>query len=461
MRKLLIALWTATAILLLTAGTIPAASEELAETRIYCDQVIGQIKPGINGVSMGGEAESYLKPGTVAAMKDVGIGSLRLESITANLTLKIYDPKTGKYDWTDLDKEIENIQAGGAQIIANIFYTPEFLSSDPEGKRGRAVHAVPKDYKLWAKYVSDIVRHVNRDRKFGIKYWEIWNEPSGNWFFTSWYEGKENFWKLYDVTARAVKRADPSALVGGFGDNVGYPEHIADFCDYVKKNKVPCDFFTIHWYGEWEKGGFGNPASSAYMAKNTQELIFKRLGKRIPIFLTEWNLNANNLWGTKANLAAYTANALFWMQDSPIEQANFFRVEPYGAADSSVLTSDNQWRTPARILWMYSAMPRQRINTSALPFGVGVLASRDEKRVAIMVSRYDIGSTANLTHRLYIKNHGRTGNYKLTIYTEDNANADRLGKPVTTKELTGSTDGSEIVLELNLEPSSVVFVVIE
>ncbi len=460
-RACLLSLWIVAAAVSFGVNAIPASAEELVETRIYCDQVIGELKPGLNGVSMGGEAESYLKPGTVAAMKDVRIGSMRLESITANLTLKIYDHKTGKYDWTDLDKEIENIQAGGGQIIANIFYTPEFLSSDPESKRGRAVHAVPKDYKLWAKYVSDIVRHVNRDRKFGIKYWEIWNEPSGNWFFTSWSDGKDNFWKLYDVTARAIKRADPSALVGGFGDNVGYPEHIADFCEYVKRTKVPCDFFTIHWYGEWEKGGFGNPASASYMARNTQELIFKRLGKRLPIFLTEWNLNANNLWGTKANLAAYMASSLFWMQDSPIEQANFFRVEPFGYADSSVLTSENEWRAPARIFRMYSLMPRPRVNTSALPVNVGVIASREGSRTAVMVSRYDIGSTTNLTHRLYINNHCHTGSYKLTIYTEDSTNADRLGRLVPSKKVIETTDGSRIVVDLNLEPSSVAFVVIE
>jgi len=436
------------------------AAEELVETRIYCDQVIGEIKPGLNGVAMGGEAEAYLKPETVAAMKDVGVGSVRLESITANLTLKIYDPKTGNYDWTSLDQEIQNIQAGGAEIIANIFYTPEWLSSDPEGKKGRAVMAPPRDYKLWAKYVEAIVRHVNRERKFGIKYWEIWNEPSGNWAFTSWYDGKENFWKLYEVTARAVKRADPSALVGGFGDNPSYPEHTADFCDYVKKNRVPCDFFTIHWYAEWEKGGFGNPDNAAYLAKNTQDLIFKRLGKRVPLFLTEWNLNATAPWGTRANLAAYMATAMYWMQDSPIEKATFFRIEPFYYC-GPVLTSANEWTTCARVFWMYSSMPRERINTSAIPGNAGVTASRDQKRVAVMVSRYDLNSTANLTHRLYIQNHGRKGAYKLTIYTEDSSNADRLGRPVPTKSTTGTTDGGQIVVDLTLEPSSVALVVIE
>jgi len=41
-------------------------------------------------------------------------------------------------------------------------------------------------------------------------YWELWNEPNGYWKGT-----KEEFFKLYDYTADAVKRALPTAKIGG------------------------------------------------------------------------------------------------------------------------------------------------------------------------------------------------------------------------------------------------------
>ena len=58
--------------------------------------------------------------------------------------------------------------------------------------------AAPGDLKAWSKYVTDIVRHVNVERKYGITYWEFWNEPSG-WLFSQ-DGGNRGFFEFYAAT---------------------------------------------------------------------------------------------------------------------------------------------------------------------------------------------------------------------------------------------------------------------
>ena len=94
------------------------------------------------------------------------------------------------------------------------------------------------------------------------------------------------------MTARAVKEADPAALVGGFADNPYYLEHYKDFFEYARPRKVPIDFLTLHWYGEWMSDGWKRPRLYQEFSQSAQRLYFKYFQKNVPIFFTEWNLNA-------------------------------------------------------------------------------------------------------------------------------------------------------------------------
>jgi xylan 1,4-beta-xylosidase len=72
----------------------------------------------------------------------------------------------------------------------------------------------PNDYKKWAELVYQWVLHsVDRYGKEEVEswYWEVWNEPNiGYWQGTT-----EEYLKLYDYTADAVKRALPTCKIGG------------------------------------------------------------------------------------------------------------------------------------------------------------------------------------------------------------------------------------------------------
>jgi|GEM_PF-2551355 len=436
------------------------------ETRIYCDQVIGSIKPGLAGVAQGGNADSYLKPEVLSAVKDLHIPYVRLEGVTTNIHYELYDPVAKKYNWEVMDREIENIRACGSDVILNIFYMPKWLSNDPEGKIGASWLAAPRDYKLWRKYIGDIVRHVNIDRKFGIKYWEVWNEPSGS-MFSAWQKyGPEKFWEFYANTAKAVKDADPRALVGGFGDNGNYPEHLKGFFEYSKSHKdCPIDFLTLHWYGEWPADqSWKRPDLYYQLAQNAARLHRTYFNTDIPIFYTEWNLNAETPNFTPAQQAAFMGSSYFWMQESPITGALFFRVEVYGNNPMTLLNGTYEWRAPARVLKMFTSLPKYRVPVMDPPYAVTVLASKDTNRVAAMLSRFDLSAGEDvLDESVVFLNPGKKGKYTVTTYIEDSTSGERIGRmQPAVPAAEGESDGkTPITVKVQLRNYSVGLVMVE
>ncbi|HWK99330.1 MAG TPA: hypothetical protein VNQ55_05265, partial [Parapedobacter sp.] len=118
----------------------------------------------------------------------------------------------------------------------------------------------PNNYEKFATLVYEWVKHsVERYGKAEVEswYWELWNEPNiGYWKGTT-----EEYIKLYDYTADAVKRALPTAKIGG--PEVTGPrsegaskflrtflDHVANGKNYVTGKKgSPLDFVTFHAKG--------------------------------------------------------------------------------------------------------------------------------------------------------------------------------------------------------------------
>jgi xylan 1,4-beta-xylosidase len=176
------------------------------------------------------------------------------------------------YDWTIVDKIFDTYIERGMKPIAQIGFMPEALSSHPTPYRhywkpGDNYYDIytgwaypPKDYNKWAELVYQWVKHSVA--KYGQKeveswYWELWNEPNiGYWKGTT-----EEYIKLYDYSADAVKRALPTAKVGA--PEVTGPDwdksatFLKTFLDHVTKGKnyvtgktgSPIDFITYHAKG--------------------------------------------------------------------------------------------------------------------------------------------------------------------------------------------------------------------
>ncbi|MEO8126626.1 MAG: beta-xylosidase [Bryobacteraceae bacterium] len=130
------------------------------------------------------------------------------------------------YDWTIVDRIFDTYVERKMKPLVQVGFMPEALSTKPEPythhwKPGDKYSDVftgwahpPKDYAKWSELVYQWTKHcVEKYGKAEVETWkwEVWNEPDGGY----WQSTPEEFQKLYDYTADAVKRALPTARVGG------------------------------------------------------------------------------------------------------------------------------------------------------------------------------------------------------------------------------------------------------
>ena len=130
------------------------------------------------------------------------------------------------YNWHIVDSIFDTYIQRGMKPLAQIGFMPQALSTHPQPykhdwKPGLPYDRIitgwaypPKDYNKWNELVYQWVKHcVERYGKPEVEswYWEVWNEPDGAY----WKGTREEFFKLYDYAAAGVKRALPTARVGG------------------------------------------------------------------------------------------------------------------------------------------------------------------------------------------------------------------------------------------------------
>lgn len=176
------------------------------------------------------------------------------------------------YDWTIIDRIFDTYIEQGMKPLVEIGFMPEALSAKPQPYQHHWTPSAeyndiytgwaypPNDYEKWAELIYQWVLHsVERYGKEEVEtwYWELWNEPNiGYWQGTT-----EEYIKLYDYTADAVKRALPTAIMGGphvTGPNWNVSEEfLRAFLDHCAKGKnyvtgktgSPLDYIGFHAKG--------------------------------------------------------------------------------------------------------------------------------------------------------------------------------------------------------------------
>lgn len=147
----------------------------------------------------------------------------------------------------------------------------------------------PKDFNKWAVICEHIIRHYNEGWANGynlnIKYWEIWNEPDldpdDSTNKRTWGGTKAQFFDLYEIAAKHLKKCFPSLKIGG--PALAYNEEWAsDFLFEMKKRNVPIDFFSWHIYAT-------EPARITEKAERIKKLLVASGYGDAESILNEWN----------------------------------------------------------------------------------------------------------------------------------------------------------------------------
>ncbi|HUJ30910.1 MAG TPA: hypothetical protein VLY23_06485 [Candidatus Acidoferrum sp.] len=172
------------------------------------------------------------------------------------------------YDWTIVDRIFDTYVHAGARPFVELGFMPEALSihpqpyqhSWPKGPLDTGWSYPPRDYSKWAELVYQLVLHCAQrygEGEVASWYFEVWNEPD----IFYWHGTPEEYEKLYDFSADAVKRAMPRARVGGPATTGPadpkaavflreFLGHCARGTNFVSgKTGAPLDFISFHAKG--------------------------------------------------------------------------------------------------------------------------------------------------------------------------------------------------------------------
>lgn len=172
------------------------------------------------------------------------------------------------YDWTLTDRIFDTYLQRGVKPYVQIGFMPEALSVKPIPYQHHWTPAAkyeeiytgwaypPKDYAKWGELVYQWARHcVEKYGRAEVEhwYWEVWNEPNiGYWRGTP-----EEFHRLHDVATDAVRRALPTARVGGPDMAGSGGKFMRDFFAHCLRGTnyatgqqgTPLDFVSFHAKG--------------------------------------------------------------------------------------------------------------------------------------------------------------------------------------------------------------------
>jgi xylan 1,4-beta-xylosidase len=178
---------------------------------------------------------------------------------------------TPVYDFTVVDRIIDTYLARGVRPYLQLGFTPEAMSTAPAGtayqhpwRPGFAYELIatgwtwpPKSYEKWGELVYQWTKHnVERYGRAEVERWyfEVWNEANSRFY---WQGTPEEFYKLHDFAIAGVKRALPTARVGGpdtagpggtFMD--GFLKHVTSGTNYATgETGTPTDFLAFHAKG--------------------------------------------------------------------------------------------------------------------------------------------------------------------------------------------------------------------
>jgi xylan 1,4-beta-xylosidase len=293
------------------------------------------------------------------------------------------DPeKPQSYNFGPTDTVLASIRSSGAEVYYRI------------GRSFGANINPPDDPDKFANVVKHIAMHYNQGwangYHYGIRDWEFWNEPEFFWSGTP-----QQFYSLYEKTARALKSVDPSYKVGGDAkalayDDSGYRE---GFIDYCAAHHLPLDFYSWHTYAN----GSADPYDAVRLGKQIREILNTHGFPHAENILSEWNLSPDFTEQEKDELegvhnAAYISAVLTYLQDASIDRAQFYRGD---AAWMGLFDLHGNYFKTA---YAFKAMAQMLNTTQRLPvegtdtFGFAALAGRSKNgdEVQILISNYPI-----------------------------------------------------------------------
>ena len=166
-----------------------------------------------------------------------------------------YDDESGmkhyEYNFTYIDLVMDSYLELGIRPFLELGFMPRAMASgDQTIFYWKGNVTPPESYEAWAGMVEALLRHlIERYGRSEVVHWpiEVWNEPNLAGFWKG--ADMEEYFRLYEQSAKAVKKVDSGFRVGGPAIcGVDDERWLRSFLEHVRAHDLPLDFVTRHHY---------------------------------------------------------------------------------------------------------------------------------------------------------------------------------------------------------------------
>jgi len=233
----------------------------------------------------------------------------------------------------------------------------------------------PGNHDRFADLCIGIIRHYDKGWangfEYGVRYYEIWNEPNS---IALWDKSYEEFCRFYAHVAKRIKAGCPWIKIGGPALTKPDLKLVKTFVRICREENAPIDFFSWHRYPD-------NLAELIEPVKDVRRILDENGFTHTELHLNEWRLlpysfsefrsgnallkmqDLTSLGRNGTNSAAFVVTALARMQDSALDMTNFYS---YG---------NGQWA-------LYDLYGRRQLNWYAHKVYADFIRACGDKRVA-------------------------------------------------------------------------------
>lgn len=255
----------------------------------------------------------------------------------------------GSFDFDGVFKMVDAVLKAGYMPFMELSSMPSRLAS---GENSICFYKFrtdpPKEWSRWFDLIHELMLALTR--RYGcdnVKKWyfEVWNEPD----ISFWNGTQEEYFKLYDLSRKAIKAVCREYRVGG--PATSKTAWLPDFCSHVSRPSaddpeegIRCDFVSSHAYPS--DAAFLNGANGDVLLEEAsvmrtlfakaRKVIDAVLSPEIPLICGEWNSSAGPLafnhdecgngpfvCKVMTELSEICAGSMYWNATDIYEECNF------------------------------------------------------------------------------------------------------------------------------------------
>jgi len=287
--------------------------------------------------------------------------------------------------------------------------------------------------------------------RYGIEevsrwYFEVWNEP--NLDFWAGKPAEDTYYKLYDVTALALKGVNTHLRVGG--PATAQAAWVDRFVRHDVENHIPVDFVSTHVYGnDLAKDIFGTDETISRTqmicraARKVHDQVAASLRPDLPIIWSEYNASYKNetavtdsdfmgpwLADTIRQCDGLTEMMAYWTFSDVFEEQGVVKQPFYGGF--GLIAEDGLPKPSFNAIKLLHRLGENRLLVNS---DSAIVTRRSDGEIVMAVWNLVLPEENGQPKKVTIVLRGFPGRHQATLYRLDamhgslNAAYDKLGRP--------------------------------